>query len=219
MVIMSGSPSDAIDTLGLVLVASGAILTVFGPLGIRNDLRDDMTRFDVLRSYPLSSSSIVIAEVAASALSLTALQLALFSGGLACLAFGELATGHFMVLLYGFAAAILVLPAVNGISMAIQNAGAVVLPAWVQKSGTRGGGIEVIGHQMLTLAVTGALLIVALTFPAVAAGVVLLRLGLGGAALSLAVIAALVTLWGELAIAFTFLGDVFEKTDPREIAT
>jgi Flp pilus assembly pilin Flp len=42
---------------------------------------------------------------------------------------------------------------------------------------------------------------------------------LGGAALSLAVIAALVTLWGELAIAFTFLGDVFEKTDPSEIAT
>jgi len=219
MVIMTGSPSDAIDTLGLVLVASGAILTVFGPLGIRNDLRDDMTRFDALRSYPLSSSSIVVAEVAASTLSLTALQLALFSGGLACLAFGELVTGHFMVLLYGFAAAILVLPAVNGISMAIQNAGAVVLPAWVQKSGTRGGGIEVIGHQMLTLAFTGALLIVALTFPAVAAGVVLLRLGLGGAALSLAVIAALVTLWGELAIAFTFLGDVFEKTDPSEIAT
>ena len=219
MVIMTGSPSDAIDTLGLVLVASGAILTVLGPLGIRNDLRDDMTRFDVLRSYPLSSSSIVIAEVAASALSLTALQLALFSGGLACLAFGELATGHFMVLLYGFVAAILVLPAVNGISMAIQNAGVVVLPAWVQKSGTRAGGIEVIGHQMLTLAVTGALLIVALTFPAVSAGVVLLRLGIGGAALSLAVIAALVTLWGELAIVFTFLGNVFDRTDPSEIAS
>ena len=76
-----------------------------------------------------------------------------------------------------------------------------------------------IGHQMLTLAVTGALLIVALTFPAVAAGVVLLRLGLGGAALSLAVIGALVTLWGELAIVFTFLGDVFDKTDPSEIAS
>jgi hypothetical protein len=48
-----------------------------GPQWIRNDLRGDLLKLDLLRSYPLRGASLVAAETASSALILTGLQLGL----------------------------------------------------------------------------------------------------------------------------------------------
>ena len=217
MVILTGSPEQAADAIGLILVASGGALTLFGPMGIRNDLRDDMARLDVLRSYPLHASALVAAEVAASTISLTVLQLVLLAGGIACLGFGEIAEGRLVLLLYGYLAAFLILPAVNGIAMVIQNASVLLFPGWVRPRGRESGGIETIGQQMIVLSITLTLLALGLVFPAVAAGTVLMRLGFGVVPIVIAVVAALGTLWSELLLAFTLLGETFESTDPSEI--
>src|SRR5439155_1724547 len=50
---------------------------VLGPQWVRNDLRNDLLKLDLLRSYPLPGRAVVAAETAASTLVLTALQLAL----------------------------------------------------------------------------------------------------------------------------------------------
>ena len=54
------------------LAATWAALTlVIGPQWIRNDLRSDLLKLDLLRSYPLPGRAVVAAETAASTLVLT----------------------------------------------------------------------------------------------------------------------------------------------------
>ncbi len=217
VVILTGSPKQGADAIGLILVASGGMLTALGPMAIRNDLRDDMARLDVLRSYPLPASALVAAEVAASTISLTVLQLVLFGAGIVCLWFGEIADGRLLLLLYGYVAALVILPAVNGIAMVIQNASVLLFPGWVRPSGRESGGVETIGQQLMVISFTMPLLALSLVFPAAVAGTVLMRLGFGVALIVIAVVAALGTLWSELLLAFTLLGETFERTDTSQI--
>jgi len=61
---------------GIYLSFAG-MLTVFGPVSMRSDLRLDLPKLDLLRALPLTGRQVVAAEVLAPGLLLAGLQLGL----------------------------------------------------------------------------------------------------------------------------------------------
>jgi hypothetical protein len=199
------------------LAAMWAALTlVIGPQWVRNDLRGDLLKLDLLRSYPLRGRAVVTAEAAASALVLTLMQLALLA--LAYLAFlgntqSELSLGLRTAVL---GAAAVSLPALNFVGMLLQNGAALLFPAWAHLGGNRPGGVEALGQNMLMIMAYVAALGAALLAPgALAAGLyVLLQPAAGWWAAAPAAVALLAGLAGESVLMAGWLGRVFERTDP-----
>ncbi len=204
------------ELIGWFVALWAVFLVAVGPQWIRSDLRGDLPKLDLLRSYPLRGRSIVTAEVAASTVVLTALQLAL--GGIAYLAFlGNRAMEPDLdartALLAG---AGLLLPAVNFAGLLIQNGAALLFPSWTHLGAGRPGGVEALGQNMLALMAHLLVLAVALLMP-VAAGIavlVTLRSWLGWWAGVPAALAALLVIALEAAPAVGWLGRIFDRTDP-----
>ncbi len=214
---VSGEPDTAATAIAGIFLVLGGMLTVLGPLAIRNDFRDDLRRLPLLRSYPLASRDIVLAELASSTLAVSLAQLAMVGVGLAILVVSGPLREHLALTAAGFAGAVVVLPPVNGVSLSIHNAQALLLPAWTPLGPKQAGGLEVMGQQMILVALTGSVLLLALLAPLMAAATVTLRIGLSFGAIAIAVVAALITLWAELALVVTWLSEVFDATDPPEL--
>jgi hypothetical protein len=201
-------------------LASGALtlatlILVLGPLGIRNDLRQDLAHVALLRTYPLRGPAVVGAEVASAALVLTVAELGLGVVAAAAFAWG----GHGRELIENLplaAAALAAVPALNALAIAIQNALVLFFPAWMRIGADAVGGVEFMGQHILRLAGSLLLMAVALIPPIVVAGAVAFRLlgALGPWAALPAALAALATLWAEVAAIVIWLGGVFERFDP-----
>lgn len=204
------------EAMGWFAATWAALAVVLGPQWIRNDLRSDLLKLDLLRSYPLRGRSVVAAETAASTLVLSALQLGLMVVAfLAFLGHPEMEPnleGRTVVML----AAGIALPAVNYLGMLIQNGVAILFPAWVHIGTGRPSGVEALGQNMLMIVGYGALLGLALVVP-----------GVFGAALYLSLEESL-TWWAavpaagvmalgaaaESVVLLGWLGTAFEHTDP-----
>lgn len=215
--VLSFQPQGTLAEMAGWLAASwGGIMIVIGPQWVRNDLRGDLLKLDLLRSYPLRGWSVVIAEAAASTLILTAIQLSLLA--IAYLAFLGNQTmkpgleDRTLLLL----AAVVYLPGINLLGMLIQNAAALLYPAWVRLGAGRAGGVEALGQNLLMMAAFLGLLGLTLVLPAALSGgsFLLLRSGLGGWASLPATVLALGTMAFEAALIVEWLGGIFERTDP-----
>jgi ABC-2 type transport system permease protein len=189
---------------------------VIGPQWVRNDLRGDLLKLDLLRSYPLKGWSVVIAEAAASTLMLTVIQLSLLL--IAYLAFLGNQTmvpelEERTLLLVG---ALVYLPAINLVGMLIQNAAALLYPAWVRLGAGRPGGVEMLGQNLLMMIAFVAVLALALIIPtALAGGLFLLLRGIAGNGAAIpATVLFLGSVAFEAALMVDWLGGVFERTDP-----
>jgi len=191
-------------------------LLVAGPQWIRNDLRGDLLKLDLLRSYPLRGASLVAAETASSALILTGLQLGLLLIAWVAFLADPLDVPALGVRTALLALALALLPAVNGLGMLLHNGAALLLPGWTHIGGGRPGGIEALGQNMLVLIGFAAILAVVLIPPAAAgAGLfLLLEPPLGYPATVPAVAAALGVAAVEAMVMVRWLGGVFERLDP-----
>jgi putative ABC exporter len=215
--VLSFNPESTLAEIAGWLAASWAgMMMLVGPLWVRNDLRSDLLKLDLLRSYPVRGWSVVIAEAAASTLMLTAIQLGLLA--IAYLAFlGEQSMvpdlGERTLLLL---AAIIYLPAVNLLGMLIQNAAALLYPAWVRLGSGRAGGVEALGQNLLMMVAFMGLLGLTLALPVTLGGgtFLLLRPALGDWAALPATVLVLGTVAFEAALIVDWLGRVFERTDP-----
>jgi hypothetical protein len=113
-------------------------------------------------------------------------------------------------------AALITLPAVNALGSLIQNAAALLFPAWVRLGLTRQGGVEVMGQSIIVTVGSLLVLLVLLILPLLLGGglAVLGAAAMGlwaiipGALLGSAVVLA--ELWGITA----WLGGVYERTEP-----
>ncbi|MBC7791647.1 MAG: hypothetical protein H7Z74_17000 [Anaerolineae bacterium] len=204
------------EFLGTFLIAWGGLLVVAGPIWVRNDLRADLSRLELLRSYPLSGASIVSAEVASSAISLTALQLSFFALAYLLLLGNvtiQTALSERTMLIVAAAA---ILPAVNAIGMCIQNALALLFPEWGRRTLQGAGGIETIGQQMVIMLGSFILLIIALLVPVTLA--MTLRWGMPHISeewsIAIGAALALIALVVEVLLCVWWLGRVFERTEP-----
>jgi hypothetical protein len=214
---LSFQPEGALSEIAGWLTLSWAALTLLtGSQYVRNDLRGDLLKLDLLRSYPLRGWSVVIAEAGASTLMLTAIQLSLL--GLAYLAFlgNETMVPDLEERTLLLLAAIVFLPGINLLGMLIQNGAALLYPAWVRLGSGRPGGVEALGQNLLMTIAFVALLAVTLVVPAAISGggFLLLRPGLGDWAALPATALALGAMAFEAALMVEWLGRIFERTDP-----
>jgi hypothetical protein len=207
-----------LEIVGWMTVIWAGFLFVLGPQWIRNDLRTDLARLAVLRSYPLRGAAVVGAEAAGSTAVLTALQLGLVALGWIAFWGGGVDEPPTVVRTALLAGAVVLLPGVNFLAMLIQNGAAILLPGWVNPGSDRPIGVEALGHNMLII--SGFLLVLAalLAAPAAAAAALLFGLrSLGWWAAVPAAVAALVLMALEARVLLARLGRVYEATDPATV--
>ena len=215
-----GSGTSAAETIGSLALIWAVLMLFVGPQWIRNDLRADLPSFDLLRSYPVRGRSVIAAEVAGSALVLTAIQLGLLA--IAYLAF----MGNNRMLLtleersLVLLAAAVYLPPVNYLAMLIQNGGALLFPAWVRSGPERAGGVEELGQNMVLIVAHAGLLTMLIAVPMAAAGGIffVLRPAIGGWAEIPGGAVAVSILVFEARVIVGWLGRVLEGTDPTAVA-
>ena len=199
---------------GTMTFAWACTLVLFGPQMVRNDLRGDLPKLDLLRAYPLRGRTVVGAEVLSATLVLTAMQYALLALSAVAYALGEPERFGSRALTIGAAAA--GFPLLNALTLTVQNATALLFPDWVRLGPDRPGGVEAIGQNLLTTVASFFSLLLALVLPVVAGGgtgyLLWARAGAVPAAAVGGVLFAAVVL-AELYVALTWLGGVFEKTD------
>ena len=210
-----GGTANLIAVLALAL--SGLAL-VFGPLALRYDLRRDLELLDVLKTYPVRGFEMVAAEVLGPVLLLSA---ATALG--VCLAFvAALASpsalpplGDRVAMLIG---ALALIPAVLTVLLLVQNAAALLFPAWSAIGPDRATGFEATGQRILSFIATAFALVVAVLPAALVGGLAaILARALGvppvWAAALWAVVGA-VMLGVESYVGVRLLGPVWEKLEP-----
>jgi hypothetical protein len=228
-----GGPS-LMRGMGVLLVSWSVMLVLFGPHWIRNDLRQDLLKLDLLKGYPIGGARLVAAEIASSALVLTVVQYALCAlAAIVFLSSSERPLGA-AAAAPGVAVAIaVVLPILNAIGLTIQNGTALLFPAWVRLGATRGAGIEAMGQNLLTMLGSVVAMLVMLLLPLVSGSLVAGSIGLSRSTATdpWAVARAAATWWSALAgaaVAFAlivlelwllirWLGRVYERTDPSSV--
>ena len=197
-----------------------ALLVVTGPMWVRNDLRLDLMQLEVLRSYPVRGATVVRAELGASLVILGGLQLVLVLLAYAIVPAGESLGMKLPVLSLSDRTALLlvtvvVLPVASALGLLVQNAGALLFPAWMRLGLSRPGGIEAIGQSILTMFGSVVALGLLGSVPAVIGGVLAVlavsRFGLWGALPGVVVGALLVVV--ELWWITAWLGRIFERTE------
>jgi hypothetical protein len=218
--VLSFDPDGTLAELaGWMALFWAAVMVITGPQYVRNDLRADLLKLDLLRSYPLRGWSVVLAEAGASTLMLTAIQFCLL--GIAYLAFlgnqTMVPTLEERTLL--LLASMAVLPAINLLGMLIQNGAALLYPAWVRLGSGRAGGVELLGQNMLMMIAFVALLAGTLVVPVTVGGgaFLLLRTALENWAVIPAAILGLGLIGLEAALIVEWLGRIFERTDPASV--
>ncbi len=204
------------EVAGWLAVFWAGLLVVTGPQYVRNDLRGDLLKLDLLRSYPLRGWSVVLAEAAASTVLLTLIQCCLVSIGYLAFLGNQSMEPDLEGRTAIFGAALLFLPAINLLGMLIQNGVALLYPAWVRLGSGRAAGVEALGQNLLMMIAFVALLSVTLVLPVAIGGglFLLLRPLLEGWAFVPAAIVALGTIAFEAALMVDWLGRIFERTDP-----
>jgi ABC-2 type transport system permease protein len=211
---MTGAGAEnPLELLGGLLLVVAGIVTVLGPIGMRNDLRTDLGFIDLLRTLPLRGRDLVGAGIAAATLCITVPQLMLAWSALVLLALaGALTPGS--ALLFA-TAALCGLPIINALAILIQNALALLYPTWVRVGEARGG-VEVMGQTLVTIIGTLLLLALLSILPLIAGGIVggPLIITVGAVGIIAGAAAALLTAAGEVVLLTMWLGRLYDRTDP-----
>lgn len=212
------SPREAATIVAIMAFTLGGMTVAGGSIFIRNDLRMDLGKLDLLKTYPLRGRDVLAAELAASTVTLTVAQLFFLYVGLAFLLVAPPKLEPWWALGAGLVGVLLLLPPLNALLLGAQNALAVLFPAWTRVGANRPGGIEQMGMFMLTFLGTVLFLAVGLLAPAVfGAGVALRLVGPMGAWAALpAAAGAWLVLWGEVVLLVVLLGDAYDELDPAD---
>ena len=207
-----------VQVLTLLFLVFGGLAIVFGPYGMRNDLRSDLQLWDQLKGYPLRGAELVAGEVLGPVTVLTAIAwgclLAAFTLSLTFEVPGFPVLDRVAALL----AVAIAAPATLAVTTTIQNAAVLFFPAWITLGPARATGVEMIGQRLVTM--VGSIVVLAVVLiPAAVVAAVAVAIGgvVGITGVWLAVpgaIAVTVTLVFEVMVALAWLGRVFERSDP-----
>ncbi len=205
--------------LGVLPLVWTAMLFVFGPMSMRNDLRSDLLHLPMLKTLPIAGREVVLAQVMSGALTIALPQvLLLVVSGVAALRAPAQVPLPAQAIPGVLVAAPPLLLALNAAHFSLHNGLALLFPGWV-KLGERGpSGIEATGQMMLTSIATLLGLALLLFLPAVGATMafVAARAELGtGVLLAGLVAAALLAL--ETWAMIHALGGAFERVEPMHL--
>jgi hypothetical protein len=155
--------------IGITLLCMSAFFPLVAPNVFTNDLRLDMTRLEVLKSYPIAGERLIAAEIAAPLLVIAVLEM-LFAASASVMVgmagattkyLGYIATPQFIVVVL-----LLTLP-VCAVQLLIRNAIPVLFPAWAMRSKDEPRGFVMMGQRLVTMAGNILVLAVALVPAAV----------------------------------------------------
>jgi hypothetical protein len=216
--VLGGSDGRGADLVALLALVLSGLAVVFGPLALRYDLRRDLELLDMLKTYPVPSRELVAAEVLAPALLLSAV-----AGFGVCLAFfASLASeaplpsvgDRFALLL----AALVVIPPVLTVLLLVQNAAALLFPAWSAIGADRPTGFEATGQRILNFVASAFALLIAVLPAALLGGLVAILARLLGATPvwtgAVWVVAGALVLGAESYVGMRLLGPVLERLEP-----
>ncbi len=206
-------------SLAPLLLMLTVFATVVGPFMIRNDLRHDLQRLAVLKTWPISGRELLLGELLAPTFLLSAIVWFLLAVTLAL----SPAWKDGPIDAVGRAALLvsvgLLAPMLIAGQVIIQNAAVVLFPGWIATGGARARGIEAMGQNMLMFAGTLlALAIGVLPASAIAGGlgyVLYLFLGWPGLLPATMLLASILVV--EAGLVVMWLGRVLERTDPAQV--
>lgn len=158
---------DLAGIIGLVAAIMGLLGPFFVVQVLRHDLRSDMLHLPFLKSLPLAGSDLVLAEVLSTALPMAVVQFALFA--IAGIAGAMSSKAGYVPANMAIGVAIaspLILVALDGAICTILNGSAVLFPAWIRLGPSTGGGMEMMGQNMLSMIMTVAAFALMLLVPA-----------------------------------------------------
>jgi ABC-2 type transport system permease protein len=208
----------AYTAIGSLLIFMACFFPLIGPNVFSNDLRLDMPRLEVLKSYPITGERLIAAEIAAPLLVISILEMLFATSASIMAGMGDVnkvtkfvATPEFIV-----AVLLLTIP-VCAVQLVIRNAIPVLFPAWAMRSKDEPRGFVMMGQRLVTLAGNIFVLGVAL----IPAGIVFVpslflahKFFAGNPAfLGIAAMPAVAVLLGEAWIGIKLLGAQFEKLD------
>lgn len=215
---LDGSMEAGAEVVVVLSLVLPLLLLAMGPLVFRVDLRKDLLLLDLLKTYPAPGAAVVTGEVLAAAAALTVTQLAFVALGLPFVPLLDLEPLLLARVAAGAGAALLLLPLVNLVAMAIQNALVLLLPGWMHLGADRTQGVEMMGQFMVATLVNALLMALALAGPALLAGrVALATFPLLGAWAALPALVAAAAGLGAVAWLLLFwMGDVYDGLDAAE---
>ena len=160
LALWSHEPS-AYKAIGFGMLWIAAFFPLFATNIFANDLRLDMPRLEVLKSYPISGERLIAAEIAAPLVVISILEMLFAAAGSVLIGMsGEtskfaqiVATPQFIVTVL-----LLTLP-ICAVQLLIRNAVPVLFPAWAMRSKDEPRGFVASGQRLVTLA--GNLLVLA----------------------------------------------------------
>jgi hypothetical protein len=200
--------------LGWAASILGGYTLLLGPQYARQDLRSDLSKTDLLKSYPLPGWRIVLGELLAPVVilgSILWLELLVIALSLPELRLSWVTPGVGATALVCVA---LAAPFVCAIQLLVPNAGVLLFPAWAQPTQSRTAGIDAIGQRLIFTFGQLFAVIAALAPAALAAGILIFAtqwlVGMA-AAVAIATAAVVAILAGELWIGVWWLGERFEK--------
>jgi len=197
---------------------AGCWVLIAGPMLMRREVRLMMQRLDVVKTYPLRGWQVVLGEMLAPIVLITAIEwllLAVLAVAGATLTrevgFTVLSSG------LGVVGVGLLVPPVVGLMTGIPFAATLYFPSWMSAVGRAGGGLDAMGQRMIFaggyLVVLAAALLPAALVAAMPYLIVLWMTGSQVAALAAGAVAASLILLGELATVVWWLGGRYERFD------
>jgi ABC-2 type transport system permease protein len=202
---------------GLVLVVA-AIFPLLGSFAFSQDMRLDLPRIELLKSYPISGERLVAAEIAGPLTFLAAVELMLLTVAAilfhaaevpAKLAF--LASPELVVI------TLLLATPVCAAQLLVRNAVPILLPGWATRAPDEQRGFNVMGQRLLMMAGNLLVLLFVLLPGAciVGPGLLMAKYWFDGSmpVVALTTVVAAALLFFEVWLGIGFLGREFEKID------
>jgi hypothetical protein len=204
------------DALATICALGAAAVTLIGPQVVRNDLRQDLAQMATFKLWPVSGGTIVRGAVLAPTVLLSAIVWILLTAALLLsarvtfdmhLAMAERAAWTI--------AAMVVATGIILVEIVVQNALAVLFPAWMDLGATSSRGMEVMGQRLLAaggiIVAVGLSILPAIVVAALVSAATHAFAGIDSVVVSAT--AAALTLLLESALVVTVLGRVVDRTD------
>lgn len=202
-----------------VFLLLASFVTMIGPYIVRNDLRTDMPRLLVLKTWPIRGHELLAGELLTPTLVLSAVTWFLLAVAFALAPWWAGGPGTARDRVAVAASMVVVAPALIAGQLIVQNATVVLFPGWIATGRARPRGIEAMGQNMLMFAATLlALAVGVLPAAAVSGGVGFLLYALvGWPGLVPAAVLMAGILGCEVVLVVRWLGRVLERTEPSQV--
>jgi hypothetical protein len=208
------------EMMGFFSVTLIVMLVLMGPMLARNDLRQDLSNLALLKAWPVSGRTMLRGQVLAPTVLLSVAVLVLLVAAASLLTPTLMRAGvSWSDQLAYVVSAILVAPALILGQVVLQNAIAVLLPAWAGLGSSRARGIDAMGQRiLLTFGTLVGLVIGLIPAGLIAGGVGVTLYAMTNRVMVVipAIVSAIVVL-AECWVATELLGLVLDRTDVSAI--